>query len=515
MKTIFNHVKRHVVRGAAFVLLACFSLSAQALDPITASHLGINYPQYPKIDYGTGKQAAIVKRGEYLARAGDCIACHTNVKEGGKPFAGGLPLATPFGTFYSPNITPDKKQGLGKWTFEDFKNAMHHGIRPDGANYFPVFPYIYYTEVSDDDLRAMWAYFQRIPASDKPNKPHDVPFPFNVRLAQYGWKILFFYPYKKRFQYDSKQSAAWNRGKYLVDGLGHCGMCHTPLNPLGAPIRKYYMTGAFIENFWAPNITGYALEGWSAERITKVFTGDLLLRLEGQVAGPMAQVNHDSLMHLTHKDQLAIALYLQSLRVDDPHSLKPKHIKHSAVRGREVYHKACKICHAEGMSGAPKLGDSDSWFIRAKKGKHVLYRHTIYGYNQMPARGACVTCSSEDIESAVDYILEASLTRSQKIALAKPRPKRKATMADGKRIYDRICSTCHAEGRLGAQRLGDKAAWKPVIAKGMDYMIESTIKGGHHKPKRGGCKSCSTGEIIQAVKYMVQKSKTDGDYKLW
>jgi len=229
---------RIMLLGIVSLYLFSYSLSSLALTPQSAKYLlKGKYPEYPTINYGTGHQTTVIKRGEYLSRIGDCLACHTDISNGGEPFAGGLPIVTPFGTFYSPNITSDKETCIGNWTFRDFVRAMHHGRRPDGKNYFPVFPYSYYTQVTEPDLRAMWKYLKKVPAVKKKNKRNTMPFPLNWRFTQYGWKILYFYPHDGRFKYNADKSAQWNRGKYLVDGLGHCGMCHTPMNLFGAPKR--------------------------------------------------------------------------------------------------------------------------------------------------------------------------------------------------------------------------------------------------------------------------------------
>ena len=500
------------------ITLAFHPLSSKGL-PKVAKSMSPLYPVYPQIDYGTGDQALLVKRGEYLAHAGDCIACHTDNTRNGKPFAGGLPLKTPFGIFYSPNITPDPGTGIGKWSFEDFRRAMHDGKNPKGQNYFPVFPYIYFNKVSEQDLRAIWAYLQKLPVVNQANKKSTVPFPLNIRFAQLGWKIMFFYPSTGYYQYDPKRSPLWNRGKYLVDGLGHCSMCHTPLNFLGAPKKRYYLTGGFIENFWAPNITGYGLAGGTPNDVEEVFTKDELLEKAGKVAGPMAEVNHNSLQGLDKQDLLSIAIYLKSVESEQPMALAAQSQPPTLAHGRKVYEKACSTCHLEGQAGAPMITDSANWFLRLQsKGIEVFYRHAISGFNLMPIKGGCVTCSNEDIEAAVDYLVTEALSREQLRLLAMKKqiekPKQ-ATLADGQEIYQTHCGACHDSGKLGAPVVGDKNAWAPLIQKNMDVLIFNTLKGEPWMPPKGGCKHCSTSEVIAAIKYMVSKSKTEGDYSLW
>ena len=339
------------------------------------------YPEYPPTKPASGEEARLIKRGEYFAKLGDCIACHTDVKDGTPAFAGGLPIATPFGTIYSPNITPDKKTGIGNWTEKDFIRAVKEGKDPNGHNYFPVFPYIYFANISDDDARAMYAYFMSIPAVSLENKSQ--PFPFNVpgaRLGLWGWNLLFFYP-RDDFKYEPERSAEWNRGKYIVDGLGHCSMCHTPLNVFGAPKDRYYLTGSFIDGFWAPNITKFGLESASRYEVADVFIKGELINFAGPIAGPMAEVNHNSLSYLTREDQLAIAAYLKTVVSDEPLGLPPSEKQPTLKRGKQVYVNSCIICHQDGKMGAPVIGNGPGWYMRLKNsGLTGLYRNAIHGY---------------------------------------------------------------------------------------------------------------------------------------
>jgi cytochrome c5 len=374
------------------------------------------YPVYPPTNPASG-QEELVKRGEYLSKMGDCIACHSNPTSGNRAYAGGLAIETPFGTFYSPNITPDKETGIGTWTEADFIRALKEGRGPDGSNYFPVFPYIYFSKMTDEDARALYAYFMSIPAIHLENIK--LPFPFSVpgsRLTLWGWNLLFFFPDNSPVAYDSKQSAEWNRGKYIVDSLGHCSMCHTPLNPAGAPKMRYYLTGAFIDGYWAPNINKLGLATATATEVTEVFKKNKLINNAGPVAGPMAEVNHDSLKYLTDEDMMAIATYIKTVESEEPRVLPPKEAgaKPSLARGRQVYASACVLCHQDGAMSAPLLGDAYNWYMRWKDSNlDNLYKHTINGFNSMPPKGSCVTCSDNDIKSAVDYILDESLTRAQ------------------------------------------------------------------------------------------------------
>ncbi|KTD45965.1 cytochrome c [Legionella rubrilucens] len=473
------------------------------------------YPAYPQTKAPADDvQKKLIERGEYLAKMGDCIACHTNVKGGTPAFAGGLPINTPFGTFYSPNITPDKETGIGNWTEDDFIRAMREGRDPKGRNYFPVFPYIYFSKTTDDDLRALYAYFMSLPPVKQENK--SLPFPFNVpgaRFSLWGWNLLFFFPEEDAIEYQSDKSPAWNRGKYIVDSLGHCSMCHTPLNIFGAPKDRYYLTGSFIDGYWAPNITKFGLRSASRYEVADVFLKGELINRAGPVAGPMAEVNHNSLSYLTEEDRLAIATYLKTVVSEESLGVSPSEQQPTLKRGKQVYVNACIICHQDNKMGAPVIGDGANWYRRLKdSGLTGLYRHAINGYNSMPVKGACVTCSDNDIMAATDYILNKSLSRSQWTDLDNAGSQKYPS--SGKAVYNENCGMCHDDGKQGAPKIGDKAIWKPLLQKNMDVLIKQTVSGEYH-PKNGGCKHCTTGEVIEAIKYMVSQSKEEGNYSLW
>ncbi len=494
----------------ALSLAFMFQLPAQA-EP-TKINDGY-YADYPATHPAKGFSAEQVKRGEYLAKMGDCMACHTNVEKGGKPFSGGLPIATPFGTFYSPNITPDTKTGIGSWTEADFMRALKEGKNTKGQPYFPVFPYIYFANTTDEDARDLYAYFMSIPAVDQKNTP--LPFPFNLpgaRFSLYGWNMLFFYP-REEYKPNPKQSAEWNRGQYIVDSLGHCSMCHTPLNPLGAPKDDYYLTGTFIDGYWAPNITKYGLESATDQEVADVFAKNQLINNAGPVSGPMAEVNHNSLRYLTNADHMAIVTYLRTVESEEPLGLPPSNDPPNLARGRQVYLHACTICHQNGEMTAPRIGNGSNWTMRLKDGGlKTLYKNAINGYNSMPPKGACVTCSENDIISAVDYILNESLSRSQWLDVKAE--KLETTSTEGKTVYEKKCSVCHNGGHSGAPKLGDKKAWQPLATKNLDVLVQHTINSDHH-PKNGACTDCSTHEVIEAIKYMLSESNPQGNYTLW
>jgi mono/diheme cytochrome c family protein len=255
-----------------------------------------------------------VARGAYLADAAGCDNCHTDRAHGGKPYAGGLALATPFGTFYTPNITPDPQTGIGRWTDAQFLRALRQGVRPDGANYFPVFPYPSFTGVTDDDALAIKAYLFSQPAVRQTNRPHDISFPVSWRFLQTGWKLLFFKP--GPFRPVAGRTAAYNRGAYLVTALAHCGECHTPRNWLGAPDQRRFLAGTpdGPDGKKVPNITPDRKTGigdWSEDDIVGVLTDGHTPDFDF-VAGPMAEVVKDT-SRLTDEDRRAIAVFVKSV----------------------------------------------------------------------------------------------------------------------------------------------------------------------------------------------------------
>lgn len=259
------------------------------------------------------------RRGEYLAKAGGCIGCHTEERKGATPFAGGRALKTPFGTFYGPNITPDPKSGLGLWSEADFIRAMREGRRPDGANYYPAFPYPSFTKIADPDLKDLWAYLRTLTPSAQASRPHELRFPFGYRVLLWGWKWLFFRP--GAFVPAPDRTAQVNRGAYLTEALGHCGECHTPRNFLGGPKRGRHLAGGKLpDGGTASNLTPTRLKKWSDGEIKDVLqTG---LGPDGDiVAEAMGEVVRNTTSKLTSADVDAIIAYLRAL---PPLPVEPK-----------------------------------------------------------------------------------------------------------------------------------------------------------------------------------------------
>jgi mono/diheme cytochrome c family protein len=261
--------------------------------------------------YGAPSDLTPVARGEYLARAADCIACHT--APGGKPFAGGLAFKLPFGMLYSSNITPDKQTGIGAWTDDDFVRALHDGVRHDGKRLYPAFPYTSYSLLSRDDVLAIKAYLFSLPAISQATPAPDLSFPFNQRWAMGFWNAVFFK--STRFQPAADKSPEWNTGAYLAIALAHCAECHTPRNIGFALEHGKELAGAPLEGWQAPNITSDPAHGigrWTdAELYDYLRTGHAAGH--GSAGGPMGEAVANSLQYLTPKDTKALITYLRSV----------------------------------------------------------------------------------------------------------------------------------------------------------------------------------------------------------
>jgi mono/diheme cytochrome c family protein len=304
---------------------------------------------------GRDASTDVITRGEYLARAGDCVACHT--APGGREFAGGRAMPTPFGNLWVPNITPDDQHGIGRWTAEDFYQMMHTGRRQDGTLLYPAMPFASYTKVTRADSDAIYAYLMSVAPVAQPNRPHELRFPFNNRELLVGWRALYFR--EGEFAPDAKQSAEWNRGAYLVQGLAHCAMCHTPINALGGSSESKAFEGGTIpnQNWYAPSLTSNREAGlgeWSIDEIVDLLQAGTSHR--GAVYGPMAEVVYDSLQYLTDADVRAMAVYLKSLApAGEPPLPETAHLVQPSVmeQGRQIYGRECAMCHREDGAGYP------------------------------------------------------------------------------------------------------------------------------------------------------------------
>ncbi|SDV50523.1 c-type cytochrome [Chitinasiproducens palmae] len=302
-----------------------------------------------------------IKRGEYLARAGDCIACHTDPT--GHRFSGGRAMPTPFGTIYTPNITPDRETGIGNWTAEEFYNMMRTGRSRDGTYLYPAMPFPAYTKVTRADSDAIFAFLKSVPAVRQPNRPHDLRFPYNNRNLLIGWRTLFFR--EGEYQPDPKQSAEWNRGAYLVQGLGHCASCHTAINALGGSSTSKPFEGGLIpmQDWYAPSLTSNREAGlgeWSLKDIADLLQTGVSQR--GAVYGPMSEVVHNSLQYMSDADTRAMSVYLKSLPDRSGGSATPASAPRPTLNateqrryneGQKIYAAQCAVCHASDGRGMP------------------------------------------------------------------------------------------------------------------------------------------------------------------
>ncbi len=265
------------------------------------------------------REASPVARGEYIFRAAGGCGCHTDIKGGGEFLAGGRPLKSPFGIFYSPNITPDPVDGIGGWSAADFARAMSEGVAPDGTHYFPVFPYTAFTGMSAADLADLKAYLDTVPPVSRANRPHDVGAPFGWRFTMGPWKWLFFE--RGPFQRRADKSDRWNRGAYLVTALAHCGECHTPRNAMGGLMRDMRFAGTVDgpEGQRAPNITPHVANGigrWSAEELSDLLKTGLKPDYD-DVQGVMGEAVEQGYKYLSDDVLAAIADYVLSLPAID------------------------------------------------------------------------------------------------------------------------------------------------------------------------------------------------------
>jgi mono/diheme cytochrome c family protein len=306
--------------------------------------------------------ADAVARGRQLVSLADCRSCHTAI--GGKPFAGGRAIPTSFGTFFSPNITPDASTGIGGWSAEDFWRALHDGYSKDGKRLYPVFPYPSYTGISRRDADAMYAYLKTLPPVVESSRAHELAFPYNHRLLLAVWRLLFFRP--GVYQSDAARSAEWNRGAYLVEAVAHCGTCHEARNALGGVQPREGGRGGEVLGWYAPSLTDpreAGLHDWSVtEIVTLLGTGQVGSGSAGPhavVMGPMAEVVFGSLQYARSEDLQAMAIYLQSLPEVAPrtesHIFANQYTATSGTlaNGAAVYGRYCAGCHGDNGEGRP------------------------------------------------------------------------------------------------------------------------------------------------------------------
>jgi mono/diheme cytochrome c family protein len=325
---------------------------------------------------------AIVAKGAALASIGSCVVCHTQA--GGQAYAGGYPVETPFGTIYGSNITPDPNTGIGSWSQAAFRRAMHDGVDRKGQHLYPAFPYDHFTHAADADLDAIYSYLMTRDPVQQQNREPGLPFPLNIRLAVAGWQFL--YLRHGEFKPDTTQNAAWNRGAYLAETLGHCGACHTPRDALGAEKKNEAYNGGIAENWHAPALNGNSLAAapWTVEAAFQYLRNGWDAH-HGHASGPMTAVI-DGLAKAPESDVRALATYIASLSGTDDEAksrradaaLKAAREKTPAIvslaslpatsgntnDGATIFMGACASCHRSGSqtpSARPvDLGLSDA-----------------------------------------------------------------------------------------------------------------------------------------------------------
>lgn len=309
-----------------------------------------------------------IARGRYLTQAADCAACHTAA--GGAPLAGGYPLDTPFGTIYGSNLTPSADQGIGRWTKDDFFQALTQGVAPGGRHLYPAMPYTSYKGISREDADAIYAYLMSRPAVDVAIPANDMPFPFNQRMALIGWNLLFRNsdPLPASSQ---GSSAEWQRGRYLSDVLGHCGECHTPRGMLGQMEVNKPMQGGDLGRFIAPDITPQALaqRGWTPQDLSRFLSTGLAP--QGSAFSEMHMVVDLSTRHLTPEDHRALVTYLMGDKPPQPVAAK---IGQGSDAGRITYLDQCSACHERDGAGIPHVAVAmrDNATLRQPDGKNLI-----------------------------------------------------------------------------------------------------------------------------------------------
>jgi mono/diheme cytochrome c family protein len=314
-----------------------------------------------------------IKRGAQLAALGDCTTCHT--APNGRPYAGGVPVPTPFGTVYASNITPDRETGIGAWPEEAFRRALREGVGRDGTHFYPAFPYDHFTQMSDDDIAAVYAYLMTREPVEQANKEPNLTFPLNARLFAAAWQILFLR--RGPYQADSAKDGEWNRGAYLADSVGHCGSCHTPRNFLGAEDRRNRFGGGVAENWVGPalNDSSPAPIPWTAEQLF-AYLRDGIAEQHGTAAGPMQPVVAN-MRKLPEADVRAIAAYVASLAGPQDAAARERQTKDALefAQQRELKVAAGPAANATtGSGGSNDNANSDGAAIFA---------------------GACATCHRE------------------------------------------------------------------------------------------------------------------------
>jgi mono/diheme cytochrome c family protein len=352
-------------RSLLYILAGLLALAALIAAGVVALNLRGEDP-LPGTAERFEATPALVERGRYLALAGNCAGCHT--ARGGAPYAGGLGITTPYGTIHASNLTPDDKHGIGTWSAAHFWRAMHNGRSKDGRLLYPAFPYPSFTHVTREDSDALYAYLRSVLAAPTPNAAHRLRFPYNTQAALAVWRALSFTP--ASFTPDAGQSAEWNRGAYLVEGLGHCIACHGTRNVIGATQDARGLSGGMIpgESWYAPSLASNREAGvadWETAHVVQLLRTGTSPR--GSVLGPMADVVYRSTQHLSEGDLSAMASYLKRLppaqagspgaqaagAAPSAPSAPVRRDAGTMERGARIYDQRCAYCHGDAGQGAP------------------------------------------------------------------------------------------------------------------------------------------------------------------
>lgn len=477
----------HAARRLAALAFALFACALQAAD-LTGT--------VPSHDAGGD---ATVQRGEYLARAADCFSCHS--EPGQPPFSGGAALSTPFGKLYAPNITPDPKTGIGNWTAEDFAKALREGVNRHGEALYPAMPYESYTQLTDPDVAALWAFMRSVPAVRRASRPNTLRFPMNLRAGVAVWQAAFFHP--GRFEAESAKSAPWNRGAYLVNALGHCSACHTPRNSAMALQESQGLSGARIENWYAPDIRSDALSrlaGRSVDdlaRLLKTGTGPGNVVL----AGPMQEVVHDSLRHLTDADLHAMAVFLKdqppssaAATVAVPQTPDPQ----QRASGRAVYQAHCASCHGEDGKGrkqvVPALAGAGGPNAREPT---TVVTAVLQGFDlrspwtAMPAFAGVL--DDAEIAAVANHVRHSWGNQGEQAATpwTVSALRRVATLPPGGTRAGLLCPQLPAEALQAALKPGPKM----LLASGQDPAVLARVVADYRKARPGS----SADQVITAL----------------
>jgi mono/diheme cytochrome c family protein len=294
-----------------------------------------------------------IAHGKALVEAGDCASCHT--ADPAKPFAGGKKIDTPFGGIYSPNLTADRNTGIGGWSDADFYGALRYGMDPDGSRYYPAFPYPYFTKLTRPDIAAIRAYLATLTPFQNEAPPPELRFPLNLRVVMRAWNYLFLRP--GILEPDQSKGTDWNRGRYLVEGLGHCGACHTPKNIFGADKRGQAFTGGYVQGWFAPRLDAAersGLKSWSVDDIAEYLKSGR--NGKSHADGLMAEIIVNSTSKMSDADVRAIAVYLKSLPAGPPEPAVTAPPPEQGMKdGEQIYAHYCRACHETDGSGAPRI----------------------------------------------------------------------------------------------------------------------------------------------------------------